>query len=79
MELQLLILFKIIIKKFMSNNFEKEINEKPSNEENNKKIIKLENENNNLIQSVNNIEYLYNKNPKKEIQEINIHDEEINK
>ena len=79
MELQLLILFKIIIKKFMSNNFEKEINEKPSNEENNKNIIKLENENNNLIQSVNNIEYLYNKNPKKEIQEINIHDEEISK
>ncbi len=79
MEFQLLILFKIIINKFMSNNFEKEINEIPSNEENNKKIIKLENENNNLIQSVNDFEYLYNKNPKKEIQEINTQDEEINK
>lgn len=63
----------------MSNNFEKEINEKPSDEENNKNIIKLENENNNLIQSVNDFEYLYNKNPKKEIQEINTHDEEISK
>ena len=63
----------------MSNNFEKEINEKPSDEENNKNIIKLENENNNLIQSANNFEYLYNKNPKKEIQEINTHDEEISK
>ncbi len=79
MEFQLLILFKLIINKFMSNDFEKEINEIPSNEENNKKIIKLENENNNLIQSVNDFEYLYNKNPKKEIQEINTQDEEINK
>ena len=79
MEFQLLILFKLIINKFMSNDFEKEINEIPSNEENNKKIIKLENENNNLIQSVNDFEYLNNKNPKKEIQEINTHDEEISK
>ena len=63
----------------MSNNFEKEINEKPSDEENNKNIIKLENENNNLIQSVNDFEYFYNNNPKKEIQEINTHDEEISK